>query len=73
MTGSGAAERELDRELNREVNRELDGHLDSEAAREILRGCVCSRTRMLDRVLSRLFDDSLGRQTVLPRDDLIRG
>lgn len=59
MTGSGAAERELDRELNREVNRELDGHLDSEAAREILRGCVCSRTRMLDRVLSRLFDDSL--------------
>ena len=32
---------------------------DAEAAREILRGCVCSRTRMLDRVLSRLFDDSL--------------
>ncbi len=31
----------------------------SEAAREILRGCVFSRTRMLDRVLSRLFDDSL--------------
>ncbi len=30
-----------------------------EAAREILRGCVFSRTRMLDRVLSRLFDDSL--------------
>ena len=28
-------------------------------AREILRDCVCSRTRMLDRVLSRLFDDSL--------------
>ena len=35
------------------------GLLDAEAAREILRGCVCSRTRMLDRVLSRLFDDSL--------------
>jgi len=33
--------------------------LDGEAAREILRGCVCGRTRMLDRVLSRLFDDSL--------------
>ncbi len=32
---------------------------DVDAAREILRGCVCSRTRMLDRVLSRLFDDSL--------------
>ena len=36
-----------------------NGLLDGEAAREILRGCVCSRTRMLDRVLSRLFDDSL--------------
>ena len=35
------------------------GPLDSQAAREILRGCVCSRTRMLDRVLSRLFDNSL--------------
>ena len=33
--------------------------LHGQAAREILRGCVCSRTRMLDRVLSRLFDDSL--------------
>ena len=31
----------------------------AEVAREILRDCVCSRTRMLDRVLSRLFDDSL--------------
>lgn len=30
-----------------------------EVAREILRGCLCSRTRMLDRVLSRLFDDAL--------------
>jgi DNA-binding MarR family transcriptional regulator len=36
-----------------------NGLLDGEAAREILRGCVCSRTRMLNRVLSRLFDDSL--------------
>ena len=35
------------------------GDADGEVAREILRGCVCSRTRMLDRVLSRLFDDSL--------------
>ncbi len=35
------------------------GEVDGEVAREILRGCVCSRTRMLDRVLSRLFDDSL--------------
>ena len=32
---------------------------EGEVAREILRGCVCSRTRMLDRVLSRLFDESL--------------
>ena len=43
----------------RDVDREVDVDLDSEAAREILRGCVCSRTRMLDRVLSRIFDDSL--------------
>ena len=35
------------------------GQVDGEVAREILRGCVCSRTRMLDRVLSRLFDDAL--------------
>ena len=35
------------------------GAVHNEEAREILRGCVCSRTRMLDRVLSRLFDDSL--------------
>ena len=33
--------------------------VDGKTAREILRGCVCSRTRMLDRVLSRVFDDSL--------------
>ena len=51
MTGIGAAVKE--------VHNEVDGDLDGEAAREILRGCVCSRTRMLDRVLSRLFDDSL--------------
>ena len=35
------------------------GEVNLGVAREILRGCVCSRTRMLDRVLSRLFDDSL--------------
>jgi DNA-binding MarR family transcriptional regulator len=34
-------------------------NLNVDGAREILRGCVFSRTRMLDRVLSRLFDDSL--------------
>ncbi len=58
----------MDAELQRDVDvdvgppvveRETEGVLDGEAAREILRGCVCSRTRMLDRVLSRLFDDSL--------------
>jgi DNA-binding MarR family transcriptional regulator len=41
------------------VDAPAGGPSDGEAAREILRGCVCSRTRMLDRVLSRLFDDSL--------------
>lgn len=29
------------------------------SAREVLRSCVCSRTRMLDRVLTRLYDDAL--------------
>lgn len=38
---------------------DLNGAVDGEVAREILRECVCSRTRMLDRVLSRLFDYSL--------------
>ena len=30
-----------------------------EGAREILRSCVCSRTRMLDRLLTRLYDEAL--------------
>ncbi len=51
-------QRDVDLELPA-VDRDVDGAIDGEAAREILRGCVCSRTRMLDRVLSRLFDDSL--------------
>lgn len=38
---------------------QVDAGENREAAREILRGCVYSRTRMLDRVLSRIFDDSL--------------
>ncbi len=38
---------------------EREHPLNGDVAREILRGCVFSRTRMLDRVLSRLFDDSL--------------
>ena len=38
---------------------EVGSEVDRGAAREILRGCVCSRTRMLDRVLSRIFDNSL--------------
>ncbi len=42
-----------------DLNGDLNGAVDGEVAREILRECVCSRTRMLDRVLSRLFDDSL--------------
>ena len=40
-----------------QVDAQVD--VDGKAAREILRGCVCSRTRMLDRVLSRIFNDSL--------------
>ena len=31
----------------------------SDEAREVLRSCVCSRTRMLDRLLTRLYDDAL--------------
>ena len=38
---------------------EVGSEVDRGAAREILRGCVFSRTRMLDRVLSRIFDNSL--------------
>ncbi len=59
-------QRDVDAKLRRDEEVELpvgdpgvEGALNGEAAREILRGCVCSRTRMLDRVLSRLFDDSL--------------
>lgn len=37
----------------------VNGGAGGEVAREIIRGCVCSRTRMLDRVLSRLFDEAL--------------
>ncbi len=33
--------------------------VDVAAAREILRSCVCSRTRMLDRLLTQLYDDAL--------------
>jgi DNA-binding MarR family transcriptional regulator len=32
---------------------------DVTSAREVLRSCVCSRTRMLDRLLTRLYDDAL--------------
>ena len=38
---------------------EVGSEVDRGAAREILRGCVFSRTRMLDRALSRIFDNSL--------------
>ena len=41
------------------VQVDAEVNVDGKTAREILRGCVCSRTRMLDRVLSRVFDDSL--------------
>lgn len=46
-------------EGNGDVDRSVKSGLDGDVVREILRGCVCSRTRMLDRVLTRLFDDSL--------------
>ena len=51
----GGVERAV--EVDAEVAAGVD--VDGKAAREILRGCVCSRTRMLDRVLSRIFNDSL--------------
>ena len=47
----------VDVQVGVQVDAEVD--VDGKTAREILRGCVCSRTRMLDRVLSRVFDDSL--------------
>ena len=34
-------------------------NVDVGSAREVLRSCVCSRTRMLDRLLTRLYDDAL--------------
>ena len=43
---------------------QVDGNVHRDAAREILRGCVYSRTRMLDRVLSRIFDGSLASRGV---------
>lgn len=49
----------VDGNVPKNANEDVDSGLDGEVAREILRGCVFSRTRMLDRVLSRLFDDSL--------------
>ena len=55
----GQPPRKSDADVDEKVNGDLGSGLDGDVAREILRGCVFSRTRMLDRVLSRLFDDSL--------------
>ncbi len=38
---------------------EIGAEVDVGSAREVLRSCVCSRTRMLDRLLTRLYDDAL--------------
>ena len=38
---------------------DLGAGVDKGSAREILRSCVCSRTRMLDRLLTRIYDDAL--------------
>ena len=58
---NGGVERALhvDADVDVDVGREEGPRKAGEAAREILRGCVCSRTRMLDRVISSIFDDSL--------------
>ena len=53
----GGVERAL--QVDVDVDVKVDVDVGGRAAREILRGCVCSRTRMLDRVLSRIFDESL--------------
>ena len=55
----GGVERALQVDEQADVDRSLGAEAEGQAAREILRGCVCSRTRMLDRVLSRIFDESL--------------
>jgi DNA-binding MarR family transcriptional regulator len=36
-----------------------DSPVDVSSARDVLRSCLCSRTRMLERVLTRLYDDAL--------------
>ena len=55
----GGVERAIQVELQVGLQVDVGVDVDGKAAREILRGCVCSRTRMLDRVLSRIFNDSL--------------
>jgi len=53
----GGVERAL--QVDVDVKVDVEVNVGEEAAREILRSCVCSRTRMLDRVISRIFDESL--------------
>ena len=53
----GGVERAL--QVDVDVKVDVEVNVGEEAAREILRSCVCSRIRMLDRVISRIFDESL--------------
>ncbi len=71
MSDEGSSERpgvggaEVNTEADTSVDQDADQHTDASAwmdvaaAREVLRSCVCSRTRMLDRLLTQLYDDAL--------------
>lgn len=41
------------------VPSDLDALVDVASGRDVLRSCVCSRTRMLERLLTRLYDEAL--------------
>ncbi len=63
--GLGVGGVEVSPDTDMSVDQETDQHtgasawMDVAAAREVLRSCVCSRTRMLDRLLTQLYDDAL--------------
>ena len=63
--GVGGAETCADTSADTDTSADMDidtraaAWVDVGAAREVLRSCVCSRTRMLDRLLTRLYDDAL--------------
>ncbi len=49
----------VDQDMDKDQHTDASAWMDVAAAREVLRSCVCSRTRMLDRLLTQLFDDAL--------------